>query len=117
MVNKWFCDGAVIPDDQCDVVVGDEGYISVVDGDVIKDKVVAKQGDEPLQVLEKNGVGQDGVLAEDKFEDQGRSIKRQRLMADKKPKDDADKKPKMMLNNGYAFMFRSINCCDSAMVF
>ncbi|PWA56307.1 hypothetical protein CTI12_AA421490 [Artemisia annua] len=88
------CDVAVIPDDQCAVVVGNEGCISVVEGDVIKDKVVAKQGDEPVQVLEKNGVGQDGVLAEDKFEDQGRSIKRRRLMADKKPKDDADKKPK-----------------------
>ncbi|PWA71384.1 hypothetical protein CTI12_AA281070 [Artemisia annua] len=37
------CDGAVIPDDQCVVVVGDEGCISVVDGDVITDKVVAKQ--------------------------------------------------------------------------
>ncbi|PWA52915.1 transposase, MuDR [Artemisia annua] len=88
------CDGAVIPDDQCAVVVGNEGCISVVEGDVIKDKVVAKQGDEPDEVLEKNGVGQDGVHAEDKFEDQGRSIKRRRLMADKKPKDDAAKKPK-----------------------
>ncbi|PWA44826.1 hypothetical protein CTI12_AA523050 [Artemisia annua] len=93
------CDEAVIPDDQCAevigdddqcaVVVGDEGCISVVGGDVIKDKVVAKQGDEPHEVLEKNRVGQDGVLAEEKFEDQGRSIKRRRLMADKKPKDDA----------------------------
>ncbi|PWA71789.1 hypothetical protein CTI12_AA277340 [Artemisia annua] len=83
------CDGAVIPDDQCAVVVGNEGCISVVEGDVIKDKVVAKQGDEPDEVLEKNEVGKDGVLAEDKFEDQGRSIKRRRLMADKKPKDDA----------------------------
>ncbi|PWA96744.1 hypothetical protein CTI12_AA036450 [Artemisia annua] len=62
------CDVAVIPDDQCVVVVGNEGCISVVEGDVINDKVVAKQGDEPVQVLEKNGVGQDGVLAEDKFE-------------------------------------------------
>ncbi|PWA52790.1 transposase, MuDR [Artemisia annua] len=88
------CDVAVIPDDQCAVVVGNERCMSVVEGDVIKDKVVAKQGDEPDEVLEKNGVGQDGVLAEDKFEDQGRSIKRRRLMADKKPKDDADKKPK-----------------------
>ncbi|PWA77148.1 hypothetical protein CTI12_AA227460 [Artemisia annua] len=83
------CDGAVIPDDQCAVVVGNEGCISVVEGDVIKDKVVAKQGDEPDEVLEKNGVGQDRVLVEEKFEDQGRSIKRRRLMADKKPKDDA----------------------------
>ncbi|PWA91638.1 hypothetical protein CTI12_AA023690 [Artemisia annua] len=88
------CDVAVIPDDQCALVVGNEGCMPVVEGDVIKDKVVAKQGDEPVQVLEKNGVGQDGVLAEDKFEDQGRSIKRRRLMADKKPKVDADKKPK-----------------------
>ncbi|PWA97306.1 hypothetical protein CTI12_AA030120 [Artemisia annua] len=61
------CDGAVIPDDQCAVVAGNEGCISVVEGDVIKDKVVAKQGDEPDEVLEKNRVGQDGVLAEDKF--------------------------------------------------
>ncbi|PWA54404.1 hypothetical protein CTI12_AA434200 [Artemisia annua] len=87
------CDVAVIPDDQCALVVGNEGCMSVVEGDVIKDKVVAKQGDEPDEVLEKNGVGQE-VLAEDKFEDQGRSIKRRRLMADKKPMDDADKKPK-----------------------
>ncbi|PWA76468.1 hypothetical protein CTI12_AA235150 [Artemisia annua] len=87
-------DVVVIPDDQCDLVVGNEGCMPVVEGDVIKDKEVAKQGDEPVQVLEKNGVGQDGVLAEDKFEDQGRSIKRQRLMADKKPKVAADKKPK-----------------------
>ncbi|PWA45148.1 hypothetical protein CTI12_AA513730 [Artemisia annua] len=58
------CDVAVIPDDQCALVVGNEGF------------------------------GQDGVLAEDKFEDQGRSMKRRRLMADKKPKDDADKNPK-----------------------
>ncbi|PWA58579.1 hypothetical protein CTI12_AA361660 [Artemisia annua] len=86
-------DEDVILDEQCAEVVGD-GCLSVVEGDVIKDKVVAKQGDEPVQVLEKNGVWQDGVLAEDKFEDQGRSIKRRRLMADKKPKDDADKKPK-----------------------
>ena len=50
-------DVAVIPDDQCVVVVGNEGCISVVEGDVIKDKVVAKQGDEPLQVLEKMGLG------------------------------------------------------------
>ncbi|PWA56993.1 hypothetical protein CTI12_AA411040 [Artemisia annua] len=92
--EQRICDVAVIPDDQCAVVVGNERCISVVEGDVIKDKVVAKQGDEPVQVLEKNGVGQDGVLAEDKFEDQGRSIKRRRPMADKKPKDDADKKPK-----------------------
>ncbi|PWA85111.1 hypothetical protein CTI12_AA153160 [Artemisia annua] len=63
------CDVAVIPDDQCALVVGNEGCMPVVEGDVIKDKVVAKQGDEPDQVLEKNGVGQDGVLAEDKFED------------------------------------------------
>ncbi|PWA96199.1 hypothetical protein CTI12_AA040600 [Artemisia annua] len=93
------CDGVVIQDDQCaevvrdddqcDIVVGDEGCISVVDGDAINDKVVAKQGDEPDEVLEKNGVGQDGVLAEKKFEDQGRLIKRRILMADKKPKDDA----------------------------
>jgi hypothetical protein len=34
------------------------------------------------------------MIAEDKFEDQGRSIKRRRLMADKKPKVAADKKPK-----------------------
>ncbi|PWA86758.1 hypothetical protein CTI12_AA085250 [Artemisia annua] len=88
------CDVAVIPDDQCALVVGNEGCMPVVEGDVIKDKEVAKQGDEPVQVLEKNGVGQDGVLAEDKFENQGRSIKRRRLMADKKPKVDADKKPK-----------------------
>ncbi|PWA89001.1 transposase, MuDR [Artemisia annua] len=84
----------VVVDDQCALVVGSEGCMSVVERDVIKDKEVAKQGDEPVQVLEKNGVGQDGVLAEDKFEDQGRSIKRRRLMADKKPKVDADKKPK-----------------------
>jgi hypothetical protein len=45
-------------------------------------------------VLEKNRVRQDGVIAEDKFEDQGRSIKRLILMADKKPKVAADKKPK-----------------------
>jgi hypothetical protein len=104
------CDGAVIPDDQCAevvgdgeqrvcdgvvILVGDEGCISVVDGDVIKAKVVAKQGDEPHgavipdEVLEKNGIGQHGVLTEEKFEDQGRSIKRRRLMADKTPKDDA----------------------------
>ncbi|PWA65324.1 hypothetical protein CTI12_AA325110 [Artemisia annua] len=69
-------DVAVIPDDQCALVVGNEGCMPVVEGDVIKDKDVAKQGDEPVQVLEKNGVGQDGVIAEDKFEDQGRSIKR-----------------------------------------
>ncbi|PWA68067.1 hypothetical protein CTI12_AA312520 [Artemisia annua] len=87
--EKRVCDGAVIPYDQCAVVVRDEGCISVVDGDVIKNKVVAKQGDEPDEVLEKNRVGQDGVLVEEKFEDQGRSIKRRRLMADKKPKDDA----------------------------
>ncbi|PWA65083.1 hypothetical protein CTI12_AA258010 [Artemisia annua] len=86
-------DVAVIPDDQCALVVGNEGCMPVVEGDVIKDKEVAKQGDEPVQVLEKNGVGQDGVIAEDKFEDQGRSIKRRRLMADKKPKVAADKKP------------------------
>ena len=61
---------------------------------MIKDKEVAKQGDEPVKVLEKNGVGQDGMITEDKFEDQGRSIKRRRLMADKKPKVDADNKPK-----------------------
>jgi hypothetical protein len=42
----------------------------------------------------KNGVGQDGVITEAKFEDQGRSIKRRRLMADKKPNVVADKKPK-----------------------
>jgi hypothetical protein len=41
-------DVAMIPDDQCDVVVGNEGCISVVEGDVIKDKEVAKQGDEPV---------------------------------------------------------------------
>jgi hypothetical protein len=41
------CDGAVIPYDQCAIVVGDEGCILVVDGDVIKGKVVAKQGDKP----------------------------------------------------------------------
>ncbi|PWA76603.1 hypothetical protein CTI12_AA234720 [Artemisia annua] len=87
-------DVAVIPDDQCALVVGNEGCMPVVEGDVIKDKEVAKQGDEPVQVLEKNGFGQDGVMAEDKFEDQGRSIKRRRLMADKKPKVAADKKPK-----------------------
>ncbi|PWA77159.1 hypothetical protein CTI12_AA125040 [Artemisia annua] len=51
------CDVAVIPDDQCAVVVGNEGCISVVEGDVIKDKVVAKQGDEPVQVLEKMELG------------------------------------------------------------
>ncbi|PWA59146.1 hypothetical protein CTI12_AA247130 [Artemisia annua] len=88
------CDVAVIPDDQCALVVENEGCMPVVEGDVIKDKVVTKQEDEPVQVLEKNGVGQDGVLAEDNFEDQGRSIKKRRLMADKKPKVDADKKPK-----------------------
>jgi hypothetical protein len=53
-------DVAVIPDDQCALVVGNEGCMPVVEGDVIKDKEVAKQGDEPVQVLEKNGVGQDG---------------------------------------------------------
>ncbi|PWA80291.1 PDDEXK-like protein [Artemisia annua] len=84
----------VVVDDQCVLVVGNEGCMPVIEGDVIKDKEVAKQGDEPVQVLEKNGVGQDGVIAEDKFEDQGRSIKRRRLMADKKPKVAADKKPK-----------------------
>ncbi|PWA65591.1 hypothetical protein CTI12_AA334540 [Artemisia annua] len=83
------CDGAVIPDDLCVEVVGEEGFILVVDGDVITDKVVAKQGDEPDEVLAKNGVGQDGALAEEKFEEQGRSFKRRRLMADKKTKDDA----------------------------
>ncbi|PWA52791.1 hypothetical protein CTI12_AA452220 [Artemisia annua] len=67
------CDGAVIPDDQCAVIVGNKGCISVVEGDVIKDKVVAQQGDEPDEVLEKNGVGQDGVLAEDKFEKEDQS--------------------------------------------
>ncbi|PWA42224.1 hypothetical protein CTI12_AA546870 [Artemisia annua] len=51
------CDGVVIPDDQCAVVVGNEGCISVVEGDVIKDKVVAKQGDEPDEVLEKMELG------------------------------------------------------------
>ncbi|PWA71624.1 hypothetical protein CTI12_AA253300 [Artemisia annua] len=51
------CDGVVISDDQCAVVVGDEGCISVVEGDVIKDKVVAKQGDEPDEVLEKMELG------------------------------------------------------------
>ena len=73
------CDVAVIPDDQCAVVIGNgEQRVS--------DVAVIPHG--------KNGVGQDGVITEDKFEDQGRSIKRRRLMADKKPKDDADKKPK-----------------------
>ncbi|PWA82807.1 hypothetical protein CTI12_AA175090 [Artemisia annua] len=51
------CDGAVIQDNQCVVVVGEEGCISVVDGDVIKDKVVAKQGDKPDEVLEKMELG------------------------------------------------------------
>ncbi|PWA58062.1 hypothetical protein CTI12_AA367740 [Artemisia annua] len=85
----------VVVDDQCALVVGNEGCMPVVEGDVMKDKEVAKQGDMPVQVLEKNGVGQDEVFTEDKFEDQGRSIKRRRLMADKKPKVAADKKPKV----------------------
>ncbi|PWA86263.1 hypothetical protein CTI12_AA142470 [Artemisia annua] len=102
------CDGAVIPYDMCAEVVGDEGCISTVDGDAITDKVVAKQGDEPDEVLEKNGVGQDGVVVEEKFKDQGRSIKRIRLML--------TRKLRMMLNNAYAFMFRSIICYTSAMV-
>ncbi|PWA36674.1 hypothetical protein CTI12_AA597560 [Artemisia annua] len=70
-------------------VVGDEGFISAINGDVITDKVVAKQGDVPDEVLAKNGVGQDRMLAEEKFENQGRLIKRRRLMADKKTMDDA----------------------------
>lgn len=73
------CDVAVIPDDQCAVVVGN-GEERVSDVAVIPDG--------------KNGIGQDGVIIEDKFEDQGRSIKRRRLMADKKPNVAADKKPK-----------------------
>ncbi|PWA51323.1 hypothetical protein CTI12_AA455980 [Artemisia annua] len=36
------CDGAVIPNDLCAKVVGDEGFISAVDGDVFTNKVVAK---------------------------------------------------------------------------
>lgn len=69
----------MIPDDLCAEVIGQEGFISAVDGDVTTPKVVAKHGDEP-----------DEVLADKKFEDQRRSIKRKRLMTDKKTKDDAE---------------------------
>ena len=54
-------------------VDGDDGEQRVRDEDVILDEQCAevvgdaKQGDEPDEVLEKNGVRQDGALAEDKF--------------------------------------------------
>ncbi|PWA55119.1 hypothetical protein CTI12_AA272180 [Artemisia annua] len=59
-------DVAVIPDDQCALVVGNEGCMPVVEGDVIKDKERRR------------------LMAD----------KKPKVAADKKPKDDADKNPK-----------------------
>ena len=71
-------DEVVIPDDFCTAIIAHEEFFLAGDGDMIPDEVVAKKGFRP-----------DEVVAEEMLEDQTRSIKRGRLMADKKTKDYA----------------------------